>query len=148
MIKKPGRPPQSRTPPSSRKNQLSSDAKIIITLIKNQPQTKQEICKETKIKSRTFYRNISLLEEQKIVKCEDHTYALWYFNPLDKQIEDAFSKLLVRNEIVHSSHIVNEIGKPWHKIEAATTKTAKKLGLTRLEDNGQITFVKMKENIA
>jgi DNA invertase Pin-like site-specific DNA recombinase len=65
MIKTPGRKPQSRVPSSSRKNQLSSDAKIIIPLIKEQPQTKEEICKETKISDRTFYRIISLLEEQK-----------------------------------------------------------------------------------
>ena len=143
MNKTPGRKPQSRTLRSSRKNQLSSDTKIIVSLIKKQPQTKEEICKETKISDRTFYRIISLLEEQKIVKCEDHTYALWYFNPLEKQIEDAFSKLLIGDQILHFSHIVNEIGKPWHEIEAATYKIAKKLGLTRLEDKGQLTFVKM-----
>jgi hydroxymethylpyrimidine pyrophosphatase-like HAD family hydrolase len=143
MIKTPGRKPQSPVPSSFRKNQLSSDAKIIITLIKKQPQTKEEICKETKISDRTFYRIISLLEEKKIVKCEDHTYALWYFNPLEKQIEDTFSKLLIQNEIVHPDHIVNEIGRPWHEIEVATRKIAKKLGLTPLNNNGQITFVKM-----
>lgn len=148
MIKTPGRKPQLRNPSSSRKNKVSSDAKIIISLIKNQPQTKEEICKETKTRDRTFYRIISLLREQKIVKYEDHTYALWYFNPLEKQIEDAFSKLLVGDESLHSSHIANEIGKPWHEIEVATYKIARKLGLTRLEDNGQITFVKMQENIA
>jgi hypothetical protein len=77
------------------------------------------------------------------VKCEDHTYALWYFNPLEKQIEDTFSKLLIQNEIVHPDHIVNEIGRPWHEIEVATRKIAKKLGLPPLNNNGQITFVKM-----
>jgi hypothetical protein len=143
MIKTPGRKPQSPVPSSSRKNQLSSDAKIIITLLKKQPQTKEEICKETKIGIRTFYRIISLLEEQKIVKCEDHTYALWYFNPLEKQIEAAFSRLLIGNEIVHFSHLVNEIGRPWNEIEAVTLKVAKKLGLTRSDDYGQIIFVKM-----
>jgi hypothetical protein len=146
MIKTPGRKNQSIVPSSSRKNQLSSDAKIIITLIKNQPQTKEEICKETKINIRTFYRIISLLEEQKIVKYEDNTYALWYFNPLEKQIEDAFSKLLLRNEIVHHSHIVDKLGRPWNEIEAVTLKVAKKLELTRFESNGQITFVKIKKN--
>ena len=143
MIKTPGRKPQSLNPSSFRKNQLSSDAKIIITLIKKQPQTKEEICKETKIGIRTFYRIISLLEEQKIVKYEDHTYALWYFNPLEKQIEDAFSKLLIDNPIVHFSHLVNEVGKPWNEIEAVTLKVAKKLGLTRSDDYGQIIFVKI-----
>jgi DNA-binding transcriptional regulator LsrR (DeoR family) len=144
MIKSPGRKPQSLNPSPSGKNQLSSDAKIIIALIKKQPQTKQEICKETKISDRTFYRIISLLNEQKIVKIEDHTYALWYFNPLEKQIEDAFSKLLKQNPIVHYSHIVNEVGRPWSEIEASTLKIAKKIGLTQLNSKGRISFVKMK----
>ncbi len=143
MIKTPGRKPQLRNPSSYRKKQLSSDAKIIITLIKKQPQTKEEICKETKINPRTLYRIISLLKEQKIVKFEDNTYALWYFNPLEKQIEDAFSKLLIGNPIVHFSHLVNELGRPWNEIEAVTLKVAKKLGLTRSEDYGQIIFVKI-----
>jgi hypothetical protein len=141
MIKTPGRKPQSPNPSSSRKNQLSSDAKIIITLIKEQPQTKEEICKETKISPRTFYRIISLLEEQKIVKCEDHTYALWYFNPLEKQIEAALSKYITEEKYVTCNIIVDEIGKPWREIEALTLEVAKKKGLRITELNGQTTFL-------
>ena len=137
MIKTPGRKPEDSP---FKKRQLSSDAKIIITLIKKQPQTKEEICKETKISDRTFYRIISLLEEQQIVKCTDHTYALWYFDPLEERIEAAFSKLLLGNPILHSDHIVSAIMKPWPEIEAVTYKVAEKLGLTIIIEKGKPVF--------
>lgn len=142
MIKTPGRKPQSLNPSSSRKNQLSSDAKIIITLIKKQPQTKEEICKETKISDRTLHRIISLLEAQQIIKCKDHNYALWYFDPLEERIEAAFSELLLENPIVYSVHIVSAIGKPWHEIEAVTYKVAEELGLTITTMDGETVFLK------
>lgn len=142
MNKTPGRKPQLRNPSSYRKNHLSSDTKIIVSLIKNQPQTKEEICKETKISDRTFYRIISLLQEYKIIKCEDYTYALWYFNPLEKQIEDVFSKYITEKNILTFDIIVDEIGKPWREIEALTFKVAKKIGLRITELNGKTAFYK------
>ena len=44
---------------------------------------------------------------------------------------------------MHFSHLVNELGRPWNEIEAVTLKVAKKLGLTRSDDYGQIIFVKI-----
>jgi hypothetical protein len=145
MIKTPGRKPQSPMPSSTKKKQLSNDAKIISALIKKQPQTKDEICKETKIEERTFYRVISFLEEQKIVKCEDHFYAMWDFNPLEKQIEVAFFKLQEEFPIVNYNDLIDEIGKPWNEIEAITLKVAKKLGLTRSVESNGINFTKMSQ---
>jgi hypothetical protein len=59
---------------------------------------------------------------------------------LEDRIETAFSKLLLGNPIVHSDWIVNEIGKPWHEIEAVTLKIAKKFGLTIIMENGKPVF--------
>jgi len=75
-------------------------------------------------------------------------YTLFDFVFLETKIENALTKLLIGNPIVHSDHVVNEIGKPWPEIKAVTYKIAKKLGLTILNDKGQTTFVRMNENIA
>ena len=139
MIKTPGRKPEDSP---FKKRQLSSDAKIIITLIKKQPQTKEEICEKTKISDRTFYRIISILEEQQIIKRVDRMYALWNFDFLEKTIEDALSKLLRKNPVVYPIFVVNEVGKLWPEIEAVTYKIANKLGLTITTMNGETVFLK------
>jgi hypothetical protein len=123
-----------------KKTQLSSDAKIIATLLKNQPQTKESICKETKISDSSFYRNIPLLEKAKLIKHIDQTYALWDFDILEERIEAALSNLIKENPILHYSHIVNEIGKPWREIEDTTFKIAKKLELTIMIQEGYPVF--------
>jgi hypothetical protein len=139
MIKTPGRKPKHSP---FKKRQLSSDAKIIITLIKKQPQTKEEICIETEISDRTFYRIISLLEVRQIVKRVDHTYALWNFDFIEKTIETAMTKLLGENGYVNSEWLIDEVGKPWQEIQSATLKIAKKLGLTITTMNSQTAFLK------
>jgi len=132
MRKKPGR---NSTSSPFRKRELSSDAKILVTLI-NKPQTKKEICQETKMNDRTFYRNISILEEkQKIIKCEDSSYALWNFNPLKKQIENAFIKFQ-KKPFIGTSSISSEVGIPWREIETVTCKVAKERGLTKGSTDG------------
>ena len=135
----PGRKPEHS---SFRKNKLSSDAIIIIALIKKQPQTKEEICQKALVGIKTFYRIASFLEEKDIIKRIDGLYALWNFDFLEKTIEDALSKLLRENLVVYPIFVVNEIGKPWPEIEAVTYKIANKLGLTITEIDGQKVFLK------
>lgn len=139
MSKRPGRNSESSP---FRKRQLSSDAKIIITLLKKQPQTKKEICENTKISDPTFYRIISLLQEQQIIKCIDHLYSLWNFDFLEKRVEDALSKLLRENPVVYSGDVVNEVGKPWPQIEGVTYEIVKKLGLTITMIDDKTVFLK------
>jgi hypothetical protein len=133
MSKTPGRKPQYS---SFRKRQLSSEAKIIIELIKNQPLTKDELCQNTKLNIRTFYRINSFLLEQKIIKPIDGMYALWNFDPLEKQIENALIKLQKKTAFIGTSMISNEMGIPWPEIETVTCKVAKKLGLTKGTTDG------------
>ena len=140
MSKTPGRPPESSP---FKKTQLSSDAKIIIALIKMQPQSKEEICEKTKVSDRTFYRIISLLEKQKITKSQDHMYSLWNFDFTEKTIQDALTKLTQGTTFATPNQIANEVGKPWPEIQAATYKIAHKLGLTITQYGNQTIIVKI-----
>ena len=125
----------------NRKTDLSSDAKIIVALIKNQPLTKEELCKAAKISDSSFYRNVPLLEEEKTIKCVDDMYSLFDYDSLEKKIEDALIKIIREKKIVFPRFVENEIGKPWHEIEAMTYKVAHKIGLTMGEtDRGETTF--------
>ena len=144
MSKTPGREPQNsaRQNSPSGKRKLSSDAKIIISLLKKQPQTKEEICEKTKISERTFYRIISLLEKEQVIKPVDHTYALWNFNTLEKTIEDALSNLMRKTTFIGPDQVVNEVGIPWPEIQLITFKMAKKLGLTIGTMKGKTAFYK------
>jgi hypothetical protein len=141
MSKRPGRKPQSS---AYKKRQLSSDAKIIKALMKDQPQKRDQLCQSASISDRTFYRIVSLLEEQQVIKCTDGMYSLWDFELLEKRVEDALSKLISRCGSVSPVLVVNEIGKPWPEIEAITYKMAKKLGLTI----GTHIFYKSQKNIS
>ena len=139
MSKRPGRKPQSSL---FRKRQLSSEAKIIIELIKNQPLTQDELRKNTKLNIRTFYRINAFLLEQNIIKYIDGMCSLWNFDTLEKKIEDAISKLLREGLLVYPINVVNEVGKPWHEIEAVTYKVVEKRGLTITTMNGETVFLK------
>jgi hypothetical protein len=140
MEKTPGRPIESSP---FRKTQLSLDAKIMAALIKLQPQTKEEICAKTEISDRTFYRIIAVLEKQKIIKCQDRLYSLWDFDFLEKKIEDALSKLIRECAMIYPDYVVNEVGKPWPEIQAATYKIVKKLRLTITKAGNQTVFLKI-----
>jgi len=146
MSKTPGRKPQHSP---FKKRQLSSDAKILVTLIKNQPQTKEELFKETKISDSTFHRNISFLKELKIIKCVDGMYALFNFDFIEKTIEAAMTRLLGENGYVNNEWLINEVGKSWPEIKAQTYKVAKKLGFDIEEiSNNKTTFMKYQKNIS
>lgn len=140
MSNTPGRPPTN----TKEKKQLSSEARIIIALMKKQPLTKKEILDETKMGESTFYRYISLFEDHGIVKYVEQKYILWNFDPVETQIENAFNKLLSQPGIWYTTqnHIVNEIGVPWQKIETQTIKIANKLGLQIVPRPGNYRFYK------
>ena len=125
-----------------KRSELSSDAKIMAALRKKQPQTKEELCKVTGVQGSTFYRTVSLLQENEILKCVDGMYAFSDFDFLEKTIEDAFHELLSQRQFVLSAHLVQMTCKPWREIEAASFRVAKKLGLTPCQDGGEQAFLK------
>jgi len=142
MKKRPIKKSKSRT---NKKRQLSSDAKIIVALLKKHPQTKQELCEKTKISESTFYRNISLLEKQQIIKCANKTYALSNFDSLEKTVQTTLTKLIAQdNWYIYPHYVADEVGKPWAEIEIVTYKIAKQLGLTITKSDNKIVFLKLK----
>jgi hypothetical protein len=92
---------------------------------------------------RTFYRITSLIEEQKIIKCQDRKYSLWNFDTTEKTIQDALTKLTQGTTFATPNQIANEVGKPWPEIQATTYKIAHKLGLTVTQYGNQTIIVKI-----
>jgi hypothetical protein len=137
----PGRKPEYS---SNRKNKLSSDARIIIALIKKQPQTKEDICQKELVHIKTFYRIASFLEKKDIIKRVDGMYALWYFNPLEKRIEDALITFTSDgvSQFVTLGGLASEIGKPWPEIASLTYEVAKRLGFTISGNGSKTIFLK------
>ena len=70
-------------------------------------------------------------------------YSLWDFDFLEKKIEDALSKLMRECQMIYPDYVVNEVGKPWPEIQAATFKIVKKLGLTITKAGNQTVFLKI-----
>ena len=71
---------------------LSADAKIILQLMKNQPQKHSELWRNAKIHRATFYRVIPLLETKDIVKKTVEGYALGDYNPLEGAMRKVLQK--------------------------------------------------------
>jgi len=139
MSKRPGRKPQQS---AFRKRQLSSDAKIIVALLKNQPQDKAQLLQSTGVSESAFYRDASFLLGTGIIKITDGTYSLWFFDPLEKIIEDTLIKFTSEKQFVNAIVISNEIGKPWPEIASLTYQVAKKLGLTISGSGSDTIFLK------
>jgi hypothetical protein len=137
MSKRPGRKPQSG---AYRKKQLSADARIIYALHKRQPQSKEELIKNSQVTLKTFYRITSFLAEQQIIKRVDGMYAFKDFDPLEKMIEDVLIKDTRGAHHATSGGIVDEVGRPWSEIQSPTYKIAKRLNLTIFEEPTQVIF--------
>jgi len=75
---------------SSDKKRLSADAKIIIALIKKQPQKRLDLCKSAGMHPASFSRVRRLLENRGIVRKTATGYVLWYY----VEPKNLWSKLL------------------------------------------------------
>lgn len=136
---KPGRKPKDS---AFKKKQLGNDAKILVALMKNQPQTKEALEEASGIKGSTFYRIISFLQNSEIIQCVGGMYALSSFDFLDKTLEDAFRKVPAHLQYVPSVYLVQATGRPWREIEAASFRVAKKLGFTPVGMGDDTEFIK------
>lgn len=58
---------------------LHAEAKIIVALMKRQPQTLEDLCKRAGISTSTFYRVRRLLKNYGIIKAVEKGYALWNY---------------------------------------------------------------------
>jgi hypothetical protein len=143
MSKRPGRKKELY----KKKDELSSDAKILKALTKKQPQNREELIKNASIFSvPTFYRSTSRLIENEMIKRVDDMYALTEYNPLKWEIEKAFIKNMrgkSGDRPVYQQDLVDETGQPWPKIESLAYEIAKKLKLSIFTDpDGKVYFVK------
>jgi pyridoxine/pyridoxamine 5'-phosphate oxidase len=114
---------------SSHREKLSSDARIIIALLKKQPQTRNELCKTADIHSSTFYRNIHLLKGRVILKETEGGYALWTYIELEKAIETALDKLEKTDSVITFNKIASEVGAHPSEIDSIIYPIAKKRGM-------------------
>jgi len=96
---------------------LHADAKVIIALLKKQPQTIKELCKSAGINRATFYRMRRLLLRKRVLKETGNGYALWFYSSIEDKLKKAFKNL--RNEdyeAVSLKDLANMIGEPPEKI--------------------------------
>ena len=123
---------------------LGSDARFMAALLKEQPQTKEELRKNAKLPEATFYKTATLLEKHKIIKRIDNTYSLFNYDPIEKQIKEAL--ILQTRDSTHwrvtSNNLANAVGKPYPEIESLVYKIAKELGLTIVPEDGITYFYK------
>jgi hypothetical protein len=89
-LRKPGR---RRKLGAFRKKGLNSDAKVIVALLRKQPQTMEELCKSADISRATFYRVSQALDDFKIIKKMGERYALWNFCELEETVANAVEYL-------------------------------------------------------
>jgi len=113
----------------SHKETLSADAKLIIALLKKQPQTRKELCKSANIHISTFYRIISQLKGRGIIRETEDGFALWTYIELEKAIENALDKLEKSDSTITFNKIASEVGAHPSEIESIIYPIAKKRGM-------------------
>ena len=64
----------------SDKRVLSAEAKVIVALIKKQPQKRDDLCRSATIDTSTFYRIRRLLMNKGIIEETEKGYALWFYS--------------------------------------------------------------------
>jgi len=113
----------------SHKKRLSADAKLITALMSKQPQTRDELCKNTGFHRSTFYRIRLLLEERGIIKETEGGFALWTYIELEKSIENTLDKLEKTDSVIPFNKIASEVGVHPSEIESIIYKIAKRRGM-------------------
>lgn len=134
-LRKPGRK-RSGYPTYDRRG-LSSDARVIVALLKKQPQEKDELCKTAGVSTATFYRIRRILEDSGIIKEVEGRFALWTFREIEKSIEDALLRLIKKGYMFTIEDLCNEVGKPWQEIESLAYALFKKHNLIIKTINGK-----------
>jgi sugar-specific transcriptional regulator TrmB len=113
----------------SHRTGLSTDAKLIIALLRKQPQAKDELCKNSGIHLSSFYRILPLLKGRGIIKETEGGFALWTYIELEKAIENALDKFEKTDSIIALNKIASEVGVPPSEIESIIYHIAKKRGM-------------------
>jgi len=138
--------------------ELSSDAKVLWALLRQQPQNLQTLCKNAGISRRTWYRVRPILEQRGVIKKVGDRYALLGFLELEEIIEKALGQIrsledeirestecvkldsdveIIRTKAqsstlkraMTSQELASEVGMPWDDIKKTAYDVAKKRGL-------------------
>ena len=73
-------------------------------------------------------------------------YALFDYDPIEKQIEEEFIKNAKRGSITYPADLVEKTGKPYREIEPIVLKVHQKLGLSIHNVSGDFFFYITKES--
>jgi DNA-binding Lrp family transcriptional regulator len=121
----------------SHKKELSADAKLIIALLKNQPQSKDKLYKNAGIDISTFYRILPLMERRGIIKETSEGFALWTYIELDRAIENALDKLEKTVSVITFNKIASEVGVQPSDIEPIIYRIVKECGMEVRIERGE-----------
>jgi hypothetical protein len=98
---------------SSDTKKLGADAKIIVALIKQQPQKRLSLCESAGINESTFSRYKRLLKNEGIIKETSEGFSLWYFKE-SPSLWDRMQKKLgeAGGRLIDLEVEKREVGKP------------------------------------
>ena len=127
QLKKPGRRPVSMSP--YRKTELSPDAKIIVALLKKQPQTRDELIRNAHVSRSGFYENSALLKEKGYMIETEDGYALWTYVDAEKVVIKTIKEWTdIGFRYPTPMEIANETDLSPQEAEALARKTKDKTG--------------------
>ena len=116
--------------PKSSKKRLSSDLKIVLALLKRQPQPIDELCRNARIDKSTFYSDRPILLDKKVIKQVRGGWALWNYEDMGDRVRKALEQF--KEECyTHVSLIdlANKVGERPKNIEKYAYNLAPKCGL-------------------
>jgi len=114
----------------SHRRELSADARVIIALMRKQPQKLEDLCKSAGIHRSTFYRLRPLLTAEGILRETGRGYTLWPYTELDERVERALEEYKEMGyRQVALSDLANKIGEPPTAIEGPAYRLAARHGL-------------------
>lgn len=127
---------------SYHKLEFSADAKILIALIRKQPQTKKELSKIAGIDISTVHRNLLTFVERGIIKETKGGYALSAYVDLEGDIEKALDELEKTESRISLDKIASEVGVDPDKIKPLIYRIAKKRGMEVRYEKGVLVVVR------
>ena len=120
------RPAKKQSLPNRTQRQnLSSDARFMVALLKKQPQTRDELCKSANLTLPTFYAIVRLLKSKNLIQQIDSAYALWYYKSLKRELIEIFDECTVEGcFMINTERLAVAVGKPYREIESTLYKLA------------------------
>ena len=119
------------------KKRLSADTKIILSLMKKQPQTSYELCENTGLTYKTVHNERrSFLIEQGIIKNLPDRWELWNYEPLKEKIKQVMEQLRSEGFYCQSLNKISSIaGVTPEKAEPIAYQLAPELGVELGDEN-------------